>query len=197
MRSILVSILVLLTVASHVDSFSPFCGPLSLKIEQGSRPTILRLSLSRKLQNNKDDDDDDTNHEMSQAPTRRTIVQSLGLAGAGGIASVMMIPRLALAAVETTEGFAEIAARANKISKETESAPTTSLIRQTDKTMYDFSLPMEGTSVPIMDLLKQQNLNLEDGGKNAKVKAVLVVNIKQDDPVARKDIPELISLVTK
>ena len=31
----------------------------------------------------------------------------------------------------------------------------------------------------------------------SRVKAILVVNIKQDDPLARKNIPELIALVTK
>jgi glutathione peroxidase-family protein len=33
--------------------------------------------------------------------------------------------------------------------------------------------------------------------KDAKVKAIIVVNIKQDDPAARKTIPELISLAAK
>lgn len=33
--------------------------------------------------------------------------------------------------------------------------------------------------------------------KDAKVKAILVVNMKQDDPIARKNIPELISLASK
>jgi hypothetical protein len=131
------------------------------------------------------DDEDD----MSQAPARRNIVQGLGFAGAGGILSAL-IPRSSLAA----EGFEEIAARANKISKEMESGPTSSEIRKTDKTMYDFTLPFEGTDVPLMDLVQQK---FDDSGRNARVKAVLVVNIKQDDPVARKDIPELISLVTK
>jgi glutathione peroxidase len=39
-----------------------------------------------------------------------------------------------------------------------------------------------------------QGFSADEG---AKVKAIVVVNIKQDDPVARKAIPELISLAAK
>ena len=81
------------------------------------------------------------------------------------------------------------------------------------RTMYDFSLPVAGIDVPLFDLIKQEFY--DEQGKNgqdeevgsssssstvtrdARVKAILVVNIKQDDPVARKNIPELISLAAK
>jgi len=98
-----------------------------------------------------------------------------------------------MATAATDEDFASIAARANKISKEIEQS-TSNLgeIRKTEMTMYDFSLPIEGKDVPMMDLINQKF-----DGDNARVKAVLVVNIKQDDPIARKNIPELISLITK
>ncbi|CAB9512417.1 Glutathione peroxidase 1 [Seminavis robusta] len=127
-----------------------------------------------------------------ETPSRRNILSSIGLIGASVLFSAMIPPTASLAA--ETESFAEIAARANKISKEMESAPSISEVRKTDKTMYDFSLPVEGADKSLLDVVRQQ---FDDAGNNAKVKAVLVVNIKQDDPVARKDIPELISLVTK
>ena len=165
------------TLAAFVNSFSPAPGLWSLNTQQGSSLPVLRS-----LQNDNDN---------SEALTRRNIVRGLAYVGAGGILSAM-IPGVSLAA--ETDGFAEIAARANKISKELETAPTSSEMRKTDKTMYDFSLPIEGTAVPFMDLIRQK---FDASGKNPRVKAVLVVNIKQDDPVARKDIPELISLVTK
>lgn len=100
------------------------------------------------------------------------------------------------------ESFASIAARANKISKEVNAAqPKTlsSMILPTDKTAYEFSLPVEGKMVTFGNIIRQQY----DGGeedsvrREARVKAILVVNIKQDDPVARKSIPELISLAAK
>jgi hypothetical protein len=56
------------------------------------------------------------------------------------------------------------------------------------RTAYDFSLPVAGIQTPFQDIIRNQNNT---------VKAVLVVNIKQDDPVARKNIPELIALAAK
>lgn len=50
-------------------------------------------------------------------------------------------------------------------------------------TIYDLTLPIDGEEVPVTDLVDPQ-----------KTKAVLVVNIKQDDPLARKNIPELLAL---
>jgi hypothetical protein len=119
-------------------------------------------------------------------------MSQLGALGVSGILTTLS-PTPALAD-EESESFASIAARANQISKELETSTPVSEVRKTDKTMYDFDLPVEGKVTPMMDVIKQQ---FDASGNNAKVKAVLVVNIKQDDPVARKNIPELISLVTK
>lgn len=75
-----------------------------------------------------------------------------------------------------------------------------------DRTAYDFSLPVKGEDVTFYDLIKQvkttdgSNSDGDDGkssSSSVKVKAVLVVNIKQDDPIARKDVPELIGLAAK
>jgi glutathione peroxidase len=93
------------------------------------------------------------------------------------------------------ESFASIAARANKMSKEIDSAkPMTvnSMIQPTDKTAYDFSLPVAGVLLPFQDIIRQ-DFREED----AKIKAIIVANMKQDDPVARKTIPQLISLAAK
>lgn len=123
--------------------------------------------------------------------SRRNILSSLATIGISGF----FLPDSALAAdgaESQSESFASIAARANQISKEVDAAPQTSQIRKTDKTLYDFDIPVEGKVKPMMEVVQQQF-----GGASAKVKAVLVVNIKQDDPVARKNIPELISLATK
>lgn len=53
------------------------------------------------------------------------------------------------------------------------------------RTIYDFSVPIAGVETPITSFV----------GPDAK--AVLVINIKQDDPYARKNIPALIALATK
>lgn len=156
-------------------------GALSFSAQhQSARPSLI---LNASPQDNEEN--------SPNKPSRRdVVVSSVGAFGAL-LSSTLGFPNAALADGES-ESFASIAARANQISKEIETAPTTSEIRQTDKTMYDFSMPMEGQSVSMKEILRQKF-----DGDDAKVKAVLVVNIKQDDPVARKDIPELISLTTK
>jgi glutathione peroxidase-family protein len=101
------------------------------------------------------------------------------------------------------ESFASIASRANVMSKKaaSELPATASGVRATDQTCYDFSLPVAGLAVPMATLINQvfydSNSDEARDGEAVKVKAVVVVNIKQDDPVARKTIPELISLATK
>ena len=54
-------------------------------------------------------------------------------------------------------------------------------------------MPLKGEDVAFKDVIRQEY----DGEGIAKVKAVLVVNMKEDDPIARKDIPELIALAAK
>lgn len=111
------------------------------------------------------------------------------------------------------EGFESIAARASQISKiveaeeakKEEQAKAASQVAD-PRTVYDFSVPVAGVDVPFKDLIKQEFTTTEIPGENegetitktdTKVKAILVVNIKQDDPLARRNIPELISLVSK
>lgn len=66
--------------------------------------------------------------------------------------------------------------------------------------MYDFDLPMKGFDTPMTDLLARADKSGgggDDGGGKKQPKVVLFVNIKQDDVVARKNIPELIALASK
>jgi len=111
-------------------------------------------------------------------------------------------------AIENSEdgvdNFESIAARAAKISssveveteeKEDSPVPTTDF-----RTIYDFNLPVSGRTVPISELVGQDILPTSGGNgmtNEPKVKAILFVNIKQDDPVARRNIPEFITLASK
>lgn len=112
----------------------------------------------------------------------------------GGICTTKAFP---VAAEETNdeESFASIAARASSM-VQSAPAPTNNSIRPTEKTCYDFSLPVQGKDVPFADIIGQEFFG--DGEtKNVKVRAIVVCNIKQDDVVARKTIPELIALASK
>ena len=126
-------------------------------------------------------------HDMNGAQPRRSFVSSLF--GAGLLVSAGR-PVLA----EEEESFASIAARAAQLSSEVgENTPLASPKSDDPRTAYDFSLPVAGEAIPFLDIVRQQ-YNSEG---RARVKAILVINMKEDDPIARKDIPELISLATK
>lgn len=107
--------------------------------------------------------------------------------------AILLLPTLAVA--DDNESFESIAARANLMSKDIDRKTTVEATKNptSGKSAYDFALPVEGQPVNLKDLIRQE-FNDEVG---AKVKAILVVNIKQDDVVARKTIPELISLAAK
>jgi len=142
--------------------------------------------------------------------TRRNALENIAAFGAagtgvgffGGGASNAAAAAAVAAGDDENESFASIAERANKISKQVDkqatvaamsSSSSTSSGRKSDKTAYDFTLPVEGKDVPFKDLIRQE-VSDEDG---PRVRAVVVVNMKQDDPISRKTIPELISLATK
>ena len=102
------------------------------------------------------------------------------------------------AMAEEEESFASIAARANKLSidagdRAATVAATINNGQGDTRTAYDFELPVEGKSVKFGDLIGQQ---VDEEGRK-KVKVILVSNMKEDDPIARKDIPEFISLASK
>lgn len=122
---------------------------------------------------------------------RRSFVSSLLVTG-----SIMVQQsQVANAADDDNESFASIAARASKISQAKQEAQqneepdsTTTSSSTNTQTAYDFTLPIAGNQVPIREIVRNENNN---------VKAILFVNIKQDDVVARKNIPELIALASK
>lgn len=105
------------------------------------------------------------------------------------VAGAMTVASWLCIANADDDDFASIAARASKISAsmESEQPQQQNAFKSTDtRTIYDFSLPIAGDSFDIKNLVQKDT-----------VKAILVVNIKQDDPIARKNIPELIALASK
>ena len=159
----------------------------------GSRSRFLSSSSSSDINNN--------DASASTPPSRRSFVASLVIPTVGGFLGGVMgtgPSRAANAAEDANESFASIAERTNKMSKNVGSASAPPPSRRTsDKTAYDFTFPVAGQAIPFADLIQQQSASDDPNSKSKKVKAILVVNIKQDDPIARKTIPELISLATK
>eukprot|EP00591_Stephanopyxis_turris_P013347 CAMPEP_0195520884 /NCGR_PEP_ID=MMETSP0794_2-20130614/17597_1 /TAXON_ID=515487 /ORGANISM="Stephanopyxis turris, Strain CCMP 815" /LENGTH=292 /DNA_ID=CAMNT_0040650319 /DNA_START=275 /DNA_END=1153 /DNA_ORIENTATION=- len=95
-----------------------------------------------------------------------------------------------------------IIARAARLSRAVEEKEATQVVvssspsSKSTQTAYDFEIPVDGKLVSFGDLVRQEDITVDDKVKK-KVKAILVVNIKQDDPIARKNIPELISLAAR
>lgn len=129
------------------------------------------------------------------------------LSVAGGLIGGCCINALPAKADDSSESFASIAARASQMSKVVEekqvnegiTAKETASKYFDSRTVYDFTVPFEGNDIPFGELIHQERYveKGEDGevvNESVKVKAILVLNMKQDDPFARKDIPELISL---
>jgi hypothetical protein len=96
--------------------------------------------------------------------------------------------------------FESIAERASQLSPKAITTVSTDQIKQSSestaetmaqnkKSIYDFEVPVSGKLVPVRDLVTR-----EINGEKKQPKAILVVNIKQDDPIARKNMPQLISL---
>lgn len=186
------------------------------------RPTSSSVSVSARHTKEGDELEDATCSRSSTSSTssscfdRRDVLASL--LSAGGVLIYRSESDAAFAEdngdaddASESESFASIAERANKMSKEVDAVrprKTDSMIRPTDQTAYDFTLPIGGVQTPLADIVRQEFTNkqattLTDAQgrsatyRDAKVKAIIVVNIKQDDPVARKTIPELISLAAK
>ena len=131
-----------------------------------------------------------TSDDDQNTPTRRNFLSAATAATAGLLGSPVF------AEDTDDESFASIAARAQKLN--TEVGETTALNTANDgdsRTAYDFDLPINGDTKKFSDII-QQTFDAESNNPS-KVKAILVVNMKEDDPVARKDIPEFISLAAK
>lgn len=137
--------------------------------------------------------------DFMTSSSARTDRRTFGSAVLGGFvaatAAASSAPAFADDGGSSEEGFESIAARATKLAGEVgEKTVTRSTnMRGDTRTAFDFSLPMEGELKSMTDIVHQETN--EEG--YAKVKAILYVNLKQDDPIARKDIPEFISLASK
>lgn len=152
--------------------------------EELANPTILAGSISS------------DNDELSTLLLldRRAAISGL-VAASGGL---LLNGGTAVAATDgDDESFASIASRASKLSKDMEkdATKTTTAQRTTDdKTAYDFELPVDGTTLPFREVIHQ---GTTADGEGTRVKVILVTNMKQDDPIARKTIPQLITLASK
>ena len=116
------------------------------------------------------------------------------LATAAALLPTTAAPRRTIAA----DDFESIASRAAAVSAQIASEEKAALaaeeerkselarqLKEDSRTFYDFELPVSGKSKTTGELVGEG------------VKAILVVNIKQDDPLARKNIPELIALADR
>ena len=150
---------------------------------------------------------------MTTASDRRNFLSRSGAAAAALSAAWVTGAGTALADDDSTsESIASRAARLSKVVAEEQKqaleeaeivSPTTVPSSSADgggggapadsRSMYDFALPMKGFDTPMTDLLGRS----DKGGDAKQPKVVLFVNIKQDDVVARKNIPELIALASK
>ena len=161
--------------------------------------------------------------EVGEDSSRRSFL-SQSASAAWSAALLSMIPTANNAALaddsDSPSAVESIASRAARLSKTVEdeqkkaleeaeiASPTTTVGSPTGattansgnadtRTMYDFDLPMKGFDTPMTDVLaRSDKVGGDDGGKK-QPKVVLFVNIKQDDVVARKNIPELIALASK
>ncbi|EJK49704.1 hypothetical protein THAOC_31388 [Thalassiosira oceanica] len=157
---------------------------------------------------------DETTSSDSSDECRRTFLSRAATAAA--IAGVPSRPAFA-EGEQKSEAFESIAARAAKVNEEVINKENELMIkeeaaeqrkrelaqqiRDDPRTIYDFTLPVAGREVQVTDLVGQTFETVGEEGSTkkigSKVKAILVVNIKQDDPIARKNIPELIALASK
>jgi hypothetical protein len=162
--------------AALATSFSPASN-------SPTRPSHLLLQKGENAQS------DDENFTQSR---RRSLFSSIFL---GGFALSTSSGRAFADAGDEDESFASIAARASVLSRDTGDRTATTITTTSDdpRTAYDFSLPVEGVDVPFKDIVRQE---YDEEGR-ARVRVLLVVNMKEDDPIARKDIPEFISLAAK
>ena len=159
------------------------------------------------------DVDSISNMNIDTASDRRNFLSRSGAAAAALSAAWVTGAGTALADDDSTsESIASRAARLSKVVAEEQKqaleeaeivSPTTVPSSSADgggggapadsRSMYDFALPMKGFDTPMTDLLGRS----DKGGDAKQPKVVLFVNIKQDDVVARKNIPELIALASK
>jgi len=160
---------------------------LCFSLANGFAPTSTARNLDRSatsLSGAKDPENSEP------TPCRRSFLSSMF----GGTLLVAGFPAISVAAEDEEESFASIAARAAKLSSDVGERTPQAVTKSDDpRTAFDFTLPVAGDVRSFKDIVHQEY----DSEGRAKVKAILVVNMKEDDPIARKDIPEFISLASK
>ena len=167
----------------------------------------------------------ETTPSNNPSPSRRTFLSKIA-----GTSSVIIFSGTAQSAFaegeETSDPAESIVARAARVSQEVKEAETAQQgaeeerrrelaqkLRDDPRSIYDFTLPVNGKAREVAELLGQtfgegdggdgwtdggeNGTNAAEGRLGTRVKAILVVNMKQDDPIARKNIPELLELITK
>lgn len=144
-------------------------------------------------------DNGDAGEDMKDR-SRRAIVRNAAM-----LVGLVATPNAVLASDE--EVFESIAEKAARVAKEVEIESDTKAKLESDKsniqntgdprTIYDFTVPVANKDIPFVELVDQKFPEGEDLNERPRVKAIVVVNIKQDDPLARKNIPELITLAAK
>eukprot|EP00814_Leptocylindrus_danicus_P020350 CAMPEP_0116005502 /NCGR_PEP_ID=MMETSP0321-20121206/1202_1 /TAXON_ID=163516 /ORGANISM="Leptocylindrus danicus var. danicus, Strain B650" /LENGTH=325 /DNA_ID=CAMNT_0003473939 /DNA_START=161 /DNA_END=1139 /DNA_ORIENTATION=+ len=142
----------------------------------------------------------DSNGEVMQDKSRRAIVRDAAV-----LMGLVTTPNVVLAD-DNEEAFESIAAKAARMAKDVETEEAASIAkRESEKssiqtsadsrTIYDFSVPVANKDIPFAEFIDQKFPEGEDLSERARVKANR--NIKQDDPLARKNIPEMITLAAK
>jgi hypothetical protein len=185
----------------------------SLFVDQLNTETSFVAPLQSTMDNNNEfdkakADEATTATSSSSSQQRRSLLVTSLQSVLGVITSVGLLGSNTATVVQAAEvdDFASIAALASKISQDlqnskddddddvaspsTATTTTTTRASSSSSTAYDFTLPMSGSAVNFRELVAAVN-------PESPPKAIIVVNIKQDDPLARKNIPELISLAAK
>mmetsp|Transcript_27533 Transcript_27533/g.43322 ORF Transcript_27533/g.43322 Transcript_27533/m.43322 type:complete len:365 (+) Transcript_27533:147-1241(+) len=181
----------------------------------------VKTSLATSAHDNVQSDIEERNNNNSD---RRAFLTAAG--SASTVIFSGMLPALAAEGEEgqTSTAFESIAARAARVSQEVSEAEVAEQtaeeerkqalakkLKDDPRTIYDFTLPMKGKETKVTEIIGQTfaDEGVKDSGDGwtdsgegggtvgSKVKAILVVNIKQDDPIARKNIPELIALANR
>jgi glutathione peroxidase-family protein len=211
---LLVQVLVLFVVA--VGAFTTLSPLVSVWSVSSSLSTTLAptstsdsslLCLKQQLVRGGENEEADSNGRrelLNNNNNRRSFLSTASsLVVPAAVASGVYDPTWAFAAEETTtaedESFASIAARASSLSKEAGDRAVTSNMNAADgdtRTAYDFDLPIGGEPVRFEKIIRQ-SIDDQTGQRSSTVRVILVVNMKEDDPIARKDIPELMSLAAR
>jgi len=174
-------VLISLTIFSTLYCF--ICDGFSFTIDTKSRGTSTKIQMNDRSSSENMEGLEGRRGFMSSLLTSGAIVWSLNSEGA--LAEETIAERAARISRELGESESKDVID-TKIAPPADSDQVVIADKKKDgRTLYDFSIPIAGKDTPLKSIV----------GPDAK--AVLVVNIKQDDPYARKNIPSLISLASK